>query len=320
MSHIDTHHTQLQRLVPNFWCQGNASEVADHIVTVFNRALPGCAASRVSSRYPTEGLLPFQEELAKEPLTIEVTITGPFSDTLTIVLINAGKEFMPNPSISLMVNVDPLFFGGDEDQARTVLRALWEGLSEGGTVLMPIDAYPFSALYGWVEDRFHISWQLILTDPGGDPRPFMMPAMLFANAAQNRAMHALEHYTGLLPDSGIGMVATYPEDTGPAHAGAAMFAEAYIAGEWLVAMDSGAEVSSNFSCGVSLELRCDGQEQLDHVWDHLSRVPDAEVCGWCEDEFGVSWQVTPMNMPELMEKPGAFETLMNMKKIVIDEF
>lgn len=320
MSHIDTNHTQPQRLVPNIWCQGNASDVAKHMVTVFNRALPGSASSQVSSRYPSEGLLPFQEELAKEPLTVDVTITGPFSDTFTIVLINAGNEFTPNPSISLMVNVDPLFFGGDEEQAKAVVQALWEGFTDDGKVLMPLGEYPFSGLYGWVEDKFHVSWQLILTDPSRDPRPFMMPAMLFANSAQNQARHALEHYSGLLPDSGMGSVAPYPEDTGPARAGAAMFAEAYIAGEWLVAMDSGAEVESDFSSGVSLEIRCDGQEQIDHVWEQLSRVPEAEVCGWCEDEFGVSWQITPMNMPQLMEKPGAFETLMNLKKIVIDEF
>ena len=320
MSHIDTAQDQTKRIVPNIWCQGNAQEVARDIVGAFNAAIPGSASSRVASTYPTEGLLPFQEELAREPLTVEVTIEGPFHDTFTMVLINAGNEFQPNPSISMLVNCDPLFFAEDEERARDVLRTLWKALSADGTVLMSLGEYPFSGLYGWVQDRHHISWQLMLTDPEGDPRPFMMPSLLFANESQNQAREALEHYTGLLPDSGMGMFAPYPEDTGPATAGSAMFAEAYVAGEWIAAMDSGTEVDSTFTCGVSLEIRCDDQTELDHVWNTLSHVPEAEVCGWLEDRFGVSWQVTPVNLPALMERPGAFGTLMNMKKIVISEF
>ncbi len=65
---------------------------------------------------------------------------------------------------------------------------------------------------------------------------------------------------------------------------------------------------------------CDGQDELDQWWSQLSAVPEAEQCGWCQDKFGVSWQLVPANLEELMSKPGAFEKLMGMKKIEIAAF
>ena len=60
--------------------------------------------------------------------------------------------------------------------------------------------------------------------------------------------------------------------------------------------------------------------EIDRYWAALSEVPEAEACGWCADRFGVSWQVTPSNMAELMERPGAFQAMMGMKKLEIAAF
>ena len=315
-----------QKIVPNIWCNRNAEEVGRTYASIF----PGATAT-VESRYPTEGLLDFQEPFAGEPLTVAVEIEG-----TRIVLINAGDEFAPNPSISLILNFDPLRFadtaahtaaaGGSDESAEEAaiarLDLIWLGLADGGEVLMPLGEYPFSKRYGWVRDRFGMSWQLMLTDPAGDPRPFVIPALMFSGEAQNRAAEAREHYVSVFEelstvDAALGMAFPYGVQTGPASPEALMFSEFRIGDQWFSAMDSGVEMDAPFSCGVSLEVNCEDQAEIDRLWDALSAVPEAEQCGWLADRFGVSWQIVPADMGRLMERPGAFEHMLAMKKIVI---
>jgi len=75
-----------------------------------------------------------------------------------------------------------------------------------------------------------------------------------------------------------------------------------------------------FSEAISFVIACEDQEEIDYYWDKLSKVPESEQCGWCKDQFGLSWQVVPKNMEELMKKPGAFANMMQMKKMVIEDF
>lgn len=312
--------TTLQRIVPNIWCVGTAAEAG----ALYATALPH-TSSEIESRYPTEGLLEFQEPLAGEPLTVAVDVWG-----TRLVLINAGGEFRPNPSLSLMLNFDPLFFADAGDEAaqaaaaRAALERSWAALSDGGRVLMPLAEYPFSPCYGWVEDRYGVSWQLILTDPDGDPRPFVMPSLMFGGAAQNRAAEAVAFYTSVFPDAAVGTLVPYGRETGPATPEAIMFGEFRIGApgpgaQWLTAMDSGVSQDFTFTPGMSLEVRCPDQAEIDRLWDALSAVPEAEACGWLTDRFGVSWQIVPENIGELMERPGAFERMLTMKKLVIAE-
>lgn len=299
----------MQKLNVNLWMQGTAEEAG----AFYAQALPQ-ASWEVESRYPAEGLLDFQQPLAGKALTATVRVREQ-----RFTLINAGTEFTPNPSISLMLNFDPVDYGGDAEAARADLDATWAKLSEGGSVLMPLDAYPFSARYGWVSDRYSVSWQLILSDQEGDPRPFLIPNLLFGGAAQNRAGEAVAYYAevfGATP----GQMVQYQEQSGPAHAGAVMFSDFALDDDWVAAMDSAVEQPFSFTPGVSLEWPCAGQEEIDRVWEALSAVPEAEQCGWLTDKFGVSWQIIPDNLGELMARPGAFEHLMAMKKLVIDDF
>ncbi|GAB2541019.1 VOC family protein [Brachybacterium huguangmaarense] len=295
------------RLVPNLWFAGNAEEAGEF----YARTIPGARVAGIE-RYPTEGLLDFQQPMAGQALTVDVALPD-----LPITLINAGDEFRPNPSISVLLTFDP---ARDED-ARASIDAVHAALSEGGTDLMPLDSYPFAPRYAWVQDRYGVSWQLMLTEPGGGAgRPRTVPALMFGGAAQNRCREAIDHYVATLPDSAWGTVHEYPEQTGPAPRGAIMFSEARLAGQPITAMDSGVEQPFSFTEGASLMIRADGQEELDRLWAALSRVPEAEQCGWCKDEYGLSWQIVPANLGELMSRPGAYEKLMSMTKIEIDEF
>lgn len=296
----------VSQIIPNLWCDGNAAEVAEFYTKLF-------PASRIleTINYPKEGLLEFQQHLAGQPVTVDFELRD-----LRFTAINAGPEFRANPSISFMVNFDPSL----EPDARELLDELWAGLLDGGTVLMPLDAYPFSKHYGWVQDRFGFSWQLILTDPDGDPRPTIIPCLLFGGANQNRAKDALEFYTGALPVTETGTVAPYGEPTGPATSEALMFAEFRLWNQWIVAMDSGVEQDFTFNEAVSFGIECENQREIDEVWAILSRVPEAEQCCWCKDQFGVSWQVMPQNVGRLLARPHAFEHMMQMKKLVIADY
>lgn len=295
----------MQKIVPNLWFAGDAAEAGEF----YAAALPD-TTSRVAARYPDDGLPDFQRQMAGRPLVVEVEVDG-----YTLALINAGPQFRPNPAMSFMLHFDP---SRDAD-ARAHLDATWDRLIEGGTIRMPLGEYPFSAHYGWLEDRFGVNWQLFLTGPDGDPQPLLMPSLLFCGAAQNRAGEAIAHYTSLLPDSRVGMQAPYGTPTGPATPDALMFADFTLAGQMFAAMDSGADQEFTFTPGTSLQVNCADQDELDRLWEGLSTVPEAEQCGWCVDKFGLSWQVVPEAMDELLITPAAYQAMLGMKKIVITE-
>jgi predicted 3-demethylubiquinone-9 3-methyltransferase (glyoxalase superfamily) len=298
-----------QKITPNLWFDGNAKEAVDFYVAAF-------PDSRITDTqyYPNsaeEGLADFQTDLAGKELVVEFDLGG-----LHFAAINAGPEFRFTPAISFMVNFDP----SQDDQAEQHLNELWAKLIEGGEALMPLDAYPYSKRYGWVKDRYGLTWQLILTNPDGEPRPFIIPSLMFAGQNTNKAEEALNFYVSLFEDSKLGNLARYPQDTGPAKAGSLMFADFMLAGQWFMAMDSGVEQPFSFNEAVSLSVACRDQAEIDALWEKLSTVPEAEQCGWCKDQYGVSWQIVPAAMGELMQRPGAYAKMMQMKKLVIADF
>lgn len=210
--------------------------------------------------------------------------------------ISAGPLFEINPSISFFVNFDP----SRDDAAREHLDALWEKLADGGKALMALGEYPFSPHYGWIEDRYGVSWQLMLTDPEGDPRPFIIPSLLFVGDVAGKAEEATDHYLSVFEEAERGQLVHYPPGT--PEAGSVMFTDLRLLDTWIAAMDSahpGHEFS--FNEAVSLVVQCDTQEEIDHHWERLSAVPEAEQCGWCRDRWGVSWQVVPAAMNEMLE-------------------
>ena len=298
-----------QKIIPSLWFNGNAKEAVDFYVAAF-------PDSKIisTSYYPKtteEGLADFQQDLAGDVLTIEFSL-----DNYRFTAINAGSEFEPNPSISFMLNFDP----SRDDQAREHLDMLWNTLIDDGEVLMPLDLYPHSDHYGWVKDKYGNTWQLMLTNPDGEPRPFIIPSLMFTNQNNGRAEEAIEYYTSVFKNSKIGTLVHYPENSEINSAGSVVFADFQIAGQWFAAMDSGMAHDFTFNEAISLQIFCKDQAEIDRYYDELSTVPEAEVCGWCKDKYGVSWQVTPENTDELLRKPGAFANMMKMKKIVIADF
>lgn len=299
----------MQKIVPNIWFDTQAEEAAEFYAAVF----PDGKVLSIE-HYPessADGLADFQTDFAGKVLSTTFELAG-----YRFIGINGGSAFAPNPSISFMLNFDPSV----DPAAREHLDELWAALSAGGFALMELGEYPFSKHYGWIRDRYGVTWQLMLTDPAGEPRPFILPSLMFNTPVVNRAEEAIAYWTEVFDDARIGMIARQPDRNGLAEKGSVMFADFQLAGQWFTAMDSPVEHAFNFDEGISLAVFCDDQTEIDRYWAALSKVPEAEQCGWCKDQFGVSWQILPANMDELTSRPGAFATMMKQHKIVIADY
>jgi len=275
-----------QLITPAIWCDGTADEAARVCAAAFRE---GSVVEQVPGYAST------------------VSIHG-----FRLSLMSGDDQDAPNPSISCILNFDPLLFGGEE-QARAYLDELYERLSAGG-VLMELGEYPFSPRYAWVRDRFGMTWRLMLTDPAGEPRPFILPSFMFGGTNHANAEEATEAWIALFDDSRRGALRRY-EEGGPMEAGTVMFTDFTLRGTWMAAMDSGAFHDFTFTPGVSMIVSCRDQEEIDRYWTGLSAVPEAERCGWCVDRWGVSWQVVPHNIAELMADAATRETILHMGKI-----
>lgn len=139
------------------------------------------------------------------------------------------------------------------------------------------------------------------------------------------AKEAADFYVSVFPDGAIISTEYYPQtaEEGLADfqehlAGKVLTVEFEIMGMRFIAINAGPEFTFNES--VSFMVPCKDQAEIDYYWSKLSSVPGAEQCGWCKDRYGLSWQVVPDTMDELMKRPGAFKTLMGQKKIVIAEY
>lgn len=136
------------------------------------------------------------------------------------------------------------------------------------------------------------------------------------------AKQAVNFYVSVFPDSKITATVYYPEegllDFQKELAGKELTIDFELSGNRFTAINAGPEFKFNES--ISFVIPCEDQKEIDYYWEKLSKVPDAEQCGWCKDQYGLSWQVVPKNMEELMNHPGAFANMMQMKKLSIADF
>lgn len=295
----------MQKIIPNLWFNKNAKEAVNFYTSIFPDA-----KVIATSHYPKskeEGLADFQLNMAGKVLTIDFEIMG-----FRFVAINAGPEVTPNPSISFFITLD----------SKEEIDELWGKLRDGGKELMPLSKYFFSEYYGWVQDKYNVSWQLILNNPEGDQRPKVMPSLLFTQDKSGKAKEARDFYLSVFKDSKEGTTAIFEEDTQFGQKkGDVMFSDFKLENVWLAAMDGGNTHEFTFNDGVSLLISCSDQDEIDYYWEKLTEGGGEEsVCGWLKDKYGVSWQVAPENMDELMKKPDAFKIMMQQKKIIIAEY
>ena len=243
--------------------------------------------------------------LQTNPIVTFIELSGQ-----NFMLLNDGTSLRPNASISFMVTSET---AQETDE-------YWDKLREGGKVLMPLDSYPWSVKYGWVEDKYGISWQLFTGSKNPLSQKFS-PSMMFTGPSAGKAREAVQFYTQLFPKSSIEGVMEYTGDDGDT-AGLIKHAQFQINGLITTAMDSSAEHGFNFNEAVSFVVNCDTQDEIDHYWHKLTADGGEEVmCGWLRDKYGVSWQIVPKIIGELVTDPErgprVLQAVMKMKKLIV---
>lgn len=291
-----------QKITPNLWFDTQAEEAAAFYVSVFKHAKLG-----EISRYDEAAA-----EVSGQPEGSAMTV--PFElEGQPFLALNGGPHFTFNPSIS--------FFVGCRTKAE--VDDLWEKLSDGGTPLMPLDAYPFSERYGWLQDQYGLSWQVMFV---GDHEitQKITPALMFVGERAGHAEAAMEFYTSLFDEAHIGGILRYEKGEAPDEEGTVKHAEFTLAGHRFMAMDSAREHNFSFNEAISFIVDCRDQAEVDYFWNRLTDGGEEGPCGWLKDGYGVSWQIIPRQLTEMLTdedraKAGrVMRAMLQMKKIDIN--
>lgn len=293
-----------QRIVPHLWFDERAEEAAGFYASLFEDSGLGPV-----TRYGGEG-----QEVHGRPegsvMSVEFEIAGH-----RFIALNGGPQFSFTPAIS--------FFVTCETEAE--IDTLWEELSEGGAALMPLDAYGWSDMYGWVRDRYGLTWQLSLGDPD-DVGQKVVPSLMYVGDQAGRAEEAVDYYTSVFDDSDVTRLLRYGAGEEQTE-GTVKHARFSLAGQQFMAADSSLDHDFTFNEAVSLLVACRTQEEVDRYWEDLGRDgdPEARQCGWLEDRFGVSWQVCPTVLHEMLRDPDpekvgrVTKAFLPMEKLVVRE-
>lgn len=261
----------MQKIVPHLWYDQEAGEAAEFYTTLFEN-------SSIDSR------VKIYDTPSGTAETITFTLAGQ-----SFMSISAGPIFQFTPAVSLQVICSTI-----EEVDR-----LWGELSSGGSILMPLEAYSFSERYGWTEDKYGLSWQIIYL-PDQLIAQKITPALLFTDEQYGKAKEAMEFYTSVFKNAAIDGFDYYGENDEQNQAGTLQYGAFNLEGQNFVAMDSGMAHGFTFNEAFSLLVNCDTQEEIDYYWEKLSFVPEAEECGWLKDKYGLAWQISPTIMNDMM--------------------
>jgi len=237
----------------------------------------------------------FKDSKIKNTATLHNTPSGTV-DLLSIELlgqefrlINAGPLFKFTPAVSFLVACD----------TKEEVEALWNELAKGGSALIELGEYPFSEKYGWTQDRYGLSWQVMFM---GDRKieQKITPTLMFVGEQCGKAEEAIKFYASVFHDAKIGHILRYGKGEKPDKEGTIKHAGVSLEGESFAVMDSARAHNFTFNEAISFMVHCDTQEQIDYFWSKLSADPTAEQCGWLKDKFGLSWQIVPTVMDEML--------------------
>lgn len=273
------------KIYPCLWFDGKGKEAAEFYCSVFEN-------SKITA---DTGLVQLFELNGKK-----------------FMALNGGPMFKINPSVSFFVVC----------KTTEEIETKWKQLSEGGMVMMALNSYPWSEKYGWCQDKYGVNWQLMM---GKMENETIVPALMFTMNNSGRANEAIDFYTSLFPNSNTELIARY-EKGEPDVEGYIKHARFSLNGETFAIMDSSGPHNFTFSEGLSFVVDCKDQEEVDYYWNKLTADGGKEsMCAWLKDKFGVSWQIVPTKLGELIgspdkEKAGrAMQAMLKMKKIIITD-
>jgi len=277
-------------IFPCLWYDGDAKESADFYCKVFDGKIT-----------------------ADTPVVMNIEIFGQ-----KLMLLNGGPHFTKNASVSFMIICD----------TEADVQKYWDQLLDGGMALMPLDAYSWSKKYGWVQDKYGVTWQIFLGEKASEQK--LVPTLMFINENNGKAMEAMKLYTSIFPNSKIGNILRYGDGSEghsiPEPAENIQHAHFEIDGYTFFCMDNSYDHQFNFNEGISMVVMTDDQEQTDHYWNALIANGGREsMCGWLKDPYGFSWQIVPKRLIQLMSDSDqekaqkVVQTMMKMQKIIISD-
>lgn len=274
-----------KQITPCLWFNNQGKDAASVYCSVFN-------GSKIT---------------AQSPIVTEIEVSGQ-----RLILLDGGPMYQPNPSIS--------FFYLCENERE--LEKIWNVFSKEGRVMMPLDTYPWSKKYGWIADKFGISWQLSLGKMS-DVGQKITPCLMFTGSQYGRVDEAIEHYSDIFGNVKVDGILRYGADDLPDKEGKVKHAQIALNGQKFMLMESAAEHRFTFTEGVSLTVYCETQQEIDYYWEKFTESGEESMCGWLRDKFGVSWQIIPSVLGKIMSDPSkagkAAQAFMSMRKLNIEQ-
>lgn len=276
----------MDKIYPCLWFDNEAQEAALFYTAIFSNGKINDTQYYLDDLHKPKGSI----------LTVDFTLANQ-----RFLTLNGGTAFKITPAISFFVDCE----------TKEELEALWGSLIEGGFALMPLQSYPFSEYFGWLQDKYGVTWQLSLSKI---PQR-ISPALMFANENFGKAKQAMTQWRSLFSQSET--LLEIPEGENVQQA---LFT---LNDQPFRVMDSPGEHPFSFTMGVSFCVDCKDQVEIDRLWDNLSEGGKESECGWLEDRYGVAWQIQPENWTRLADPSNperakvVIERLYQMKKIEI---
>ncbi len=261
----------MHKITPHLWFDKEAKEAAHLYISIFQ-----------NSAIKNATVLPNTPSGTVDLVTIQLA-------GQEFKLISAGPLFKFTPAVSFLVNCETI----------AEVDALWSELSKGGSALMPLGEYPFSERYGWTQDRYGLSWQVMLAT-GREIKQKITPTLMFVGEQCGKAEEAINLYGSIFRDVKVDHILRYGSDDHTDEPGTIKHAGFEIEGQSFAVMDSAHAHNFTFNEAISFMVNCDTQEEIDYFWEKLSADPTAEQCGWLKDKFGLSWQIVPTVMEKML--------------------
>lgn len=300
----------MQKFIPSLWFDKNAEEAINFYLSAFSILSSDTAPSQIISikRYPDVVPEEFMKGMEGKVWNAIFDLAGH-----CFMALDGGPLFQFTPAISFWVRCP----------SAEIVETVWAALSEAGKILMPLDSYPFSPKYGWIQDQYGVSWQVVLQE--GNTAQTIVPCLLFSLQQTGKAEEAINFYRHVFGTTEPSNIVRYDASQAPAKEGTVAYAEFILDGQPFTAMDSAIGHDFTFNEAVSFYVECETQADIDKLWEALSAAPESEQCGWLKDRYGVSWQIIPKRLGELLSEPNSeksgrvLDAMLKMKKIEVAE-
>lgn len=268
-----------QKIIPNLWFDRQAEEAAKFYTSAIDNSYVGRVTRASKAGFEIHGI---PEGAA---MTVEFELAG-----MNFIGINGGPLFKFTPAISFLIACE----------SKNEVDETWKKLAEGGKPLMDLGKYPFSEWYGWTEDKYGLSWQVMQM---GEMKmnQKITPTLMFVGEQAGQCEPAINYYASIFHRAKVGDIMRYNKGEEPDKEGTIRHAAFTLEGQEFAAMDSAQPHLFSFNEAISLMVPCDSQKEIDYHWEKLTAGGQESVCGWLKDKFGVSWQVSPSILPKMLQ-------------------